>query len=199
MKNQFSYFTLSIFDDVEYESLVKTIFNIGKKDIDSKILKVITQRPVVEDYFDPPHGGAHFPQFSLWQNYHYPNKVFFISNYEDGLSTLCNVIHRNVKGNLIELSLSNETINRTPYYHFYYSSSLFEERSIMVYKDDRWIFYEMGNPLIIETLDYYKRRFIKNRLNTAIIEEYLLKMGIDLWNIDSSMDNYISFSRVAWK
>ena len=68
----------------------------------------------------------------------------------------------------------------------------------MAYKEDGWIFYESGTPLEVENTNYYKNKLKKNRLNSTIIEEYLQKMGINLWDVDDYMDNSITYVQNAW-
>ena len=196
MKKLFDYFTISIFDGNGIESVSKAIEHIYKNDMNK--FNVYISKLIAENYFNPPSGGAHFPQFCIWSNKKYPQKTFLISNYQDGLSSLCNVIHRHVKGNHILCSISNENSLEYPKYHFHYSNAEFEERDVVAYKEDRWVFYDRGVPLPIENLDFYKNRFIKKRLNAEIIEEYLLKLGIYLWDIDSNVEECIVYKRYIW-
>lgn len=194
----FSFFTLSVFDNCDYEQFVTIVNQIKKTGIERKIIEVENTGPCVDEFFKPLRGGSHFPKFCFWENHLYPHKVFFISNYEDGLYTLCNAIHRQIRGNLIVCSLSNETHVENPSYQFHYSDSNFIERHVLSYKEDKWVFYEEGSPLKIENLDNYKNRMIKKRLNNCIIEDYLLKLGIDIWNVFSSIDRSCTYSQIAW-
>ncbi len=198
MNKDFSFFTISIFDGIDFDTLIETVSQIEKKDLESNVITTLTTKPKIEDYFDPPAGGKHFPQFCIWENHNYKNKVFFISNYQDGLCSLCNVIHLQMGGNLIICSLSNKSCKDFPYFHFHYSNSRFLERDVLAYKEDKWVFYETGTPLDIENVSYYKNRMIKKRLNNTIIEEYLLKLGINLWGADSSIDKYVTYKQLAW-
>jgi hypothetical protein len=198
MNKDFSFFTISIFDGIDFDTLSEVVSQIENKDLESNIVTTLTTIPKIEDYFNPPAGGSHFPQFCIWKNHNYLNKVFFISNYQDGLYSLCNAIHLQTKGNLIMCSLSNESCLEHPFFHFHYSNSKFIERDVLAYKEDKWIFYETGTPLDIENIHYYKNRMIKKRLNNTIIEEYLLKLGINLWNADSSIDKTITYKQLVW-
>ena len=73
-----------------------------------------------------------------------------------------------------------------------------KERIIYALKEDRWVFYEEGELLPFENPDYYKRRKIKDRINNDIIIEYLSKCGIDLFDIDSNVDQCMTLERTAW-
>ena len=95
-------------------------------------------------------------------------------------------------------SLSNEAKMDNPFYQFYFSNMNFEERKIMAYEEDKWIFYEEGSPLDIEDENNYKNRVIKKRLNSDIIVEYLNKIGIDLWEIDKSIIYSTTYVQKEW-
>ena len=198
MKWDFNYFIISIFTDCEFENFVDSVILIKKEELESNKASLLNVNFSVEDYFNPSPGGNHFPKFSAWENHCYPHKVFFVSNYEDGLYTLCNVIHRNIGCNLVMCTLSNESTMEYPFSRFFYSNDKCVERAVMAYKEDGWIFYESGTPLEVENTNYYKNKLKKNRLNSTIIEEYLQKMGINLWDVDDYMDNSITYVQNAW-
>ena len=93
-------------------------------------------------------------------------------------------------------ALSNDTVN--PFFKFYFSDSNFKERLVQVYKEDKWVFYEEGTPLDIEDINYYRNSRIKKRLNNFIINEYLLKLGIDFTKIDYDISRGIVYRRKRW-
>ena len=198
MNKNFNFFTVSIFCDCDYKDIVSAIYQIKKTQIESNKIEIREEKSIIEEYYNPPSGGAHLPQFTCWESEKYPNKVFFISNYEDGLYTLCKAIHRIVGKILIICSLSNKTNISNPFFQLYYSDSNLNERSIMAYKDERWIFYEEGTPLYFENICNYKNKYIKRRLNNDIIIEYLKKLGIDLWEIDQSIVNSTAYKQNRW-
>lgn len=125
-------FTISIFCDCDFDEFASAVYQIKSASIESKKVGIFEVLPHVEDYFNPPSGGAHFPKYCFWKSVNYPKKVFLISNFEDGLYTMCNVIHNQIGGNLIMCSLSNENHNANPFFQFRYSSFKFEERVIAV-------------------------------------------------------------------
>lgn len=198
MNKNYSFFTFSVFYDCSFKEIVTVINQIKREQITSKKIEIQEGNINIEKYFNPPSGGAHLPRFCCWESEKYPNKIFLISNYEDGLYTLCNIIHKNVGKNLIMCSLSNEADMENPFYQFYYSNMNFDERKIMAYKEDKWVFYENGKPLSIENEKYYKNKIIKKRLNNDIIVEYLKKIGIDLWEIDKSIIYGTTFVQKKW-
>ena len=69
---------------------------------------------------------------------------------------------------------------------------------VLALKEDRWTFFQQGEPLPFENLEYYNNKRIKDRMNFAIIKEYLLKMGIDFYKIDSSVSDCTTYIRTEW-
>ena len=55
-------------------------------------------------------------------------------------------------------------------------------RSIAVIKEGGWKFYQYGTPLPFEDLEKYKARLIKNRFNLSMLNDYLKKFSIDIFN-----------------
>ena len=83
------------------------------------------------------------------------HKIFFISNYEDGLINLCKQIQIKLECSLIMCAMSNNLTY--PKYMFYYLNQSENERLIQVYKEDKWIFYEKGYALPFENVNFYKK------------------------------------------
>lgn len=196
MTTDFNYLTFSVFDISDFKLFTDAVKVIFEKQLRTGKAELYSETPNPSGWVNPKSGGAHLPQFYCWQSGIYPHKVFFISNYEDGLSTVCRTIQKELKCNYVTCALSNGL--EAPFYKFYFSSSSFEERLIQVYKDDRWIFYEEGKPLSFEKLDYYRKRRIRNRLNNEIIKEYMLELGIDVNTIDTEIMKGIVYVRKEW-
>lgn len=196
MVSDFKFVTFSVFDISDFSKLTDAVREIFKKKIEKGKVALYERKPIIKEYINPKSGGSHFPKFSCWQNKIYNNKVFFISNYEDGLANVCRNIQKHLRCNAIMCALSNETEN--PFFKFHYFNSNLQERLLQAYKEDKWVFYEEGTPLPFENLDYYKNRLIKNRLNNSIIKEYLLKTGVDFCLMDSQITNGIEAVRKEW-
>lgn len=198
MIRDFKYFTISFFIGCDFDIFQSVTKQLKREQLALQKIRILKNKLNIESYFNSPAGGAHYPHFSFWTSLLYPRIVFFISNYEDGLTNLCHIIHSYVKGNMVICTFSNELYMEYPGYHFHYSDTNFTERTILAYKEDKWVFYEQGKPLAFENTDYYKNRLIKKRLNNKIIEEYLLKLGINIWDIDSQVDQCITYQQNAW-
>lgn len=196
MVSNFKYITFSIFHVSDFQKVIDVVKDIFKEELEDGKADIYAEIPIINEYINQDSGGNHFPKFSCWQCSAYPDKTFFISNYEDGLPNLCKLIQKYVECNLTMCALSGETEH--PMFRFYFSDSHLEERIIQVYKEDKWIFYEKGTPLVIENTNYYKKRFVKERLNNSIIKEYLLKQGVDFFMIDSQITKGYMFRRKKW-
>ena len=111
MASDFKYIIFSIFDISDFNKVTDVVKLIFKRELEKGKAYIYPICPVIGEYINPQSGGSHFPKFSCWQNEMYPDKVFFISNYEDGLSNLCRTIQKHLKCNTIMCALSNETDN----------------------------------------------------------------------------------------
>ena len=196
MVSDFKYLVFSIFDSGNFQKVTDAVRTLFKKELENGKASIYTEIPIVNEYVNPKSGGCHLPKFCCWQSSTYPDKTFFISNYEDGLFNLCRLMQTHIECCLTMCALSSEI--EYPMFRFYFSNPHFKERIVQVYKEDKWVFYEEGTPLAIENTNYYKRRFIKGRLNNSIIKEYLLKMGVDLSLIDHQITNGFVFTRKEW-
>lgn len=195
MKDDFNFLTLSIFlydDFADFYKIVRKIYDIRIKNNKFQISKEIID---IKEYCNPKSGGSHFPKFSFWDLKENSGKIFFISNYEDGLINLCRKIRLDLKCSLIMCTMSNEISDCKRM--FYYISDL-EERLIHVYKEDKWIYYEEGTPLAFEEVKTYKKRLIKKRLDNDLIKKYLLEFGVDFSKIDEDINNFMTMELKEW-
>ena len=201
MKKSFRYFTLSIFKNCNELSLTKAISNDEyiKSAVRNGYASIFKESLSISQYFNAPVGGR-YERFSWWNNTQYLETVFLTSNLSNGLDSLSRHFRAKLKCNLINICISIEEDYKTgDFQWFQYIKPNGEERLIYANKEDRWIFYEEGEPLPFENKEYYKRRLIKDRLNNDIIVEYLSKMGINLLDIDKDVANCMTFERTAWE
>ena len=166
MISDFKYLIFSIFCINDIQIVIDAIRSIFKTELAEGKAEIRMETPIVYDYINPISGGRHLPKFCCWKSKIYPNQIFFISNYEDGLSNVCRAIQKHIKCSYLMCALSNGIDN--PFFKFYSSDYSANERLILAYKEDKWVFYEKGVPLFVENMDYYKNRLIKNRLNNTI-------------------------------
>lgn len=112
------------------------------------------------------------------------------------MTNLCGIIRAKLNCELIMCHLSNGL--EYPAYSFKMINAEGKERIILAYKEDRWVFYEVGDPLPFEDVELYKKRYIRDRLNNNIIYSYLLKNGIDFKRIDEDITESFTVIRTKW-
>lgn len=194
MTTNFYYFSFAIFQGCSMTQFTEALYITCAESIRQGAAIVYNDQLNIQQYFNPRPGGAHYEKFSWWSSTKYPNTIFFASNYEDGLNSLCELLRKRLRSVLIHLKISiPEDMN-----WFLYIDSEGKERIVYSLKEDRWVFCNLGEPLSFENVDYYKHRIIKKRMNFDIISEYLLKQGIDFRNIDTEVQECMTFSRIAW-
>lgn len=181
----FNYFSFAVFESDDILSvinLLREIFSKGKKD--RKIICEIEDFNV-KRFFNPTLSGVGNRLFCIWKIKSTPHRLFLTSDGD--FSTVCNAISLNLKYNFVKCTMYRHDDMVYPYYSFTYSNCKENRRSIVVYKDPKWIFFEQGIPLPFEDLSLYQTRLVKNRLNNAIIIQYLSKLGIDFYSIDKDV------------
>lgn len=192
----FNNFNFSVFE-CDFDSFTKAMHEQYKQSFVENRVKIYSSPLDVTEYIDVPHGGSHYHKMSWWANRLYKNLIFFISNRRDGMSSLCQNLSRELGCKLYKFGISK---GEETYYGcklFYYNKGK-DERVILAYMEDRWVFWQEGELLPFENPAYYSNRFIKKRLNYDILVEYLGKMGINLFDIDSNVENCMTFERIKW-
>ncbi len=196
MIDSFNYLSLSIFNVDDMHLIVDAVHEIYKNEFEKGKMTILSMPFRLNEYFNPESGGSHFMKFSFWKCQHYCDKVFFVSNYQDGLMSLCKLLQNKIRCDMMMCTLSKDI--DFPKYMFYTLRANNEERIIQVYKDNRWFFYERGKVLPFENISLYKNKLIRMRLNNQIIYQYLSKNGITIEDIDSNIISSISFERIKW-
>lgn len=197
MKENFGYFTFSIFIGYKFEDFVNMLKESYKTAIEHGKVQMGAKKLNIEEYFDPI-SGANMEDFVCWENDLYKDMVFFASKQADGLNSLCYVVRKKLQCAMLQCALSNKTSEYEPMYRFHFTHTNGDERIIMAYKEDRWVFYQSGIPLSIENVELYKNRMIKNRINNDIIKDYLLKLNINLSDIDKNVQSCMALQRIEW-
>lgn len=199
MTDNFSFFTFSVFIGCtfsDFSEAVMASYFYGSLLKRGKAHLKLCDNISLENYFNPKLGNT-LVQFSWWTSEIYPNMVFLSSNASDGLQTGCYSFHNALKCTCIRCSISSNN-DSNPLMFFEYIKPNGLNRVIMALKEERWTFFEQGEPLPFENIEYYSKRRIKDRINFTIIKEYLLKMGIDFYKINSSVSNCTTYIRTEW-
>ncbi|MDO4431635.1 MAG: hypothetical protein Q4B95_10200 [Lonepinella koalarum] len=172
-----NYFTFSIF---KYES-TEILFNFLKQTKGNKEINNIFEFNYYFNQFEQTASGITKRKVYFFTNE--KGNLIMIGNKEDGLYTLAYKLSKELAFDFYQISISNNKTSDPK------NELLFEKngklvRVIRAMKDPKWFFYEEGEPLWFENLDYYKNRYIKDRLNKEIIIEYCYKLGFEILNED---------------
>lgn len=195
MKDTFNYFTFSIFMDYDFNTLATIVKNCYKKAIMNGRVHISNMTLHIEDYFNP--NGGNMENCVWWESKLYPNMTFFTSKQEDGLLSLCYMLRKYLQCPMLQCAVTTNSNAPVPMSKFYYFTNV-QERIIMAYKEDRWVFFQSGTPLSIEDIELYKNRFVKKRINYSIIKEYLKRLNINLLDIDKDVINCMQLKRTEW-
>ena len=193
----FNNFNFSVFE-CDFESFTDAIYHCKWYEQSLLQKKVLIRKKSLnlDEYINPPH-GAHYQKYSWWTTTNNKKNVFFASNHRDGMFSLCKYVSRYLECEYYDFRISK---GEESYYGctFSYCNKGEVEREVLAYMEDRWVFWQEGELLPFENPAYYSNRFIKKRLNYKILVEYLKKMGINLFDIDSNVTNCMTFERLKW-
>lgn len=190
MDNNFSFFTFSVFIGCSFQEFSEAI---KKNAFYSELLekKNAFLEPNysldLHEYINPERGFV-LERFTWWTSMLYPNMVFLSSNLCDGLQTGCHYLQKELNCECINFSVSSSK-GLYQKNHFGYISADGKERIVMAIKEEKWTFFQDGEPLPFENIELYKNKRIKDRINFAVINEYLMKLGIEFCQIDASIEN----------
>ena len=199
MKTDFSYFTFSVFQGCSFDEFTEKFVKQGfEESFRNKTVYVKKDKLQISQYINPSYNKLP-EKFSWWSNSNYPNMVFLACNNQDGLYLRSKRRAAKMECSLIRISMSVKTPNEPErLFWFQYISPEGKERLVYALREDRWIFYEEGEPLPFENLDYYKRRMIKERIGNDVIIEYLSKLGVNFFDIDENVSQCMTLERTAW-
>jgi hypothetical protein len=104
------------------------------------------------------------------------DKTIMISNLQDGWYTLGNVISIKLPCERYSFFLCDGSVEDPMNSLIYTNGKL--ERAVYSMKDGKWVFYQEGEPLPFEKLNYYKQRIIKKRVTKQILIDYCKELGL---------------------
>ena len=198
MTDKYNLIIFSVLEYGDFDALTVVIKKIKEELVVSGKAKFDTNAININDYCNPDI-GSHLPQkFTWWESALYPDRIFFISNLGDGWHTMCRTLQKHLKCSwaMFEMSDIKSAYSMNL---FLYSKKSGIERTVMSYYDDtHWVFYDTGEPIEIENLNYYKVRLKKERISRNIVMEYMSKLGINYYDIDKKITDYLNFTRTQW-
>jgi hypothetical protein len=113
----------------------------------------------------------------FWEPRIHPGRTVFIGNFRDGLSHMVFATSVDSPRTWINVRIYDDPDYPGCVFD-YYSDRRNILRSVMACKDEQgWDFAQEGSIQPFENPGYYERRLKKDRLNRAIITEYMEKLG----------------------
>ena len=200
MNTNFDFFTLTIFRGCSMEQLTKAVENhpVLQGHINDKIANIYPDILQIENYYNPEYNTL--LKFSWWESERYPGTTFLCCNLQDGMSSYSEFFRRSLECEIFRCRMSMDLSPQCyPCNTFSYTSSSGESRNVLTYTEGRWVFYESGNILPFENGEYYKNKYIKNRLNANILIEYITKLGYNFIDIDKNVIRCNTFERTSWR
>lgn len=171
-----------------------TLINGNIEDVHAAILKIIKHwnQTVLENYLAPvdihlemviPDGGRQIQNIVLWKPANVNGTVLF-GTERDGFHSMTWVLNNTYKFELTRIALDLDIENDEPeygmhhYFHHLYADG--RERLVRVMWDDRWDFYEEGEPMSFEQTERYTERLRRKRLTNDMVLDYAKALGWDL-------------------
>ena len=169
-----------------------TLINGNIEDVHAAILDIFNDVTILKDYQAPVNihleevipGGAHpIWNIALWQPTNTKGTVLF-GNLQDGFASVTWILNRNYKFELTRIAVDFDIENKEPEYGMFHSFHHFyadgRERLVRVMWDDRWDFYEKGEPMPFEQTERYTERLRRKRLTNDMVLDYAKALGWDL-------------------
>ena len=152
----------------------------------------------------PPHitsGGTHFIKILIWEPKNNPNITALFVNLEDAYHSLIHVWNDRFAKKTLTLRLSNDNISPYPHHEINVKTADKDERVVYTHFESKWKFFQTGPMQGFENPDHYKSKSIKARLDNKIVNEYMRKLGLEVWSEDFYQSNKeaVYFEQLAWK
>jgi hypothetical protein len=133
---------------------------------------------------NPHSGGVEKTIALIFSPRAYPMRCVFVSNSQDGWYTLVNCICRDLGCKCIRITSTLDNVVY-PANSFRVYEQGRDVRFVRAMLDsDRWDFFEEGAVQQFENAANYRKRRIRDRLNRAVIIDYLKRIDIDIYRED---------------
>ncbi len=116
----------------------------------------------------------------FWEPLNCSGNTVCMANHSDGMSHTVSRLAQELPYTWINIRIHAGPSHPASFFD-YYADGGRVVRSISSYVDeDGWIFFQEGPVQSFENKSYYHRRLKKDRLNRAIITEYMAKLGFNI-------------------
>lgn len=186
-----------------------TLIYGGIEDVHIAILDIFNDVTILKNYRAPvdihleeviPGGAPPVWNSVLWQPKNTKGTVLF-GNVQDGFTTTAWILNHKYKFEMTRIAVDFDIENDEPEYGMFHSFHHFyadgRERLVRAMWDDRWDFYEEGEPMPFEQTERYTERLRRKRLTNDMVLDYAKALGWDLrdpafWTSDQDAW-YLSF------
>ena len=197
-----------------YEFFPLTILDTGLDKAKDEIKNIVETwwgaTKVIESTVDlckvnpPPEitpGGAHFIKLLIWEPKNNPHVTAVFVNLQDAYNSLIHVWNDRYKKAAITVRLSNDKICKYPHHEINVKTSKNDERVVYTHVESKWEFFQSGPVQDFENTDYYKLKRIKDKLDNNVVNEYMEKLGFEIWSEDFYTSNRegVYFEQLAWR
>lgn len=169
-------FTLIYKPQKEVLDAILDVYKAGVNIIDNH------RGPLKIDLEEPIHSNTLITKIVLWHPDDSPGTVIF-GNQRDGFETLGCILNNRYGFEMTRIGISFESEKDEgygPFIKFQHSFTDGRERYVRVMWDDRWDFYQEGDPFPFEQTERYTERIKRKRLTTEMVLDYAREMGWDL-------------------
>lgn len=106
------------------------------------------------------------------------NCTVMIPNLQDGWHSLVYTIAANTKCDAYFIQMMDDKKLREPVNHLSFFKDGIECRIVYALKENKWVFYEQGQPMSFECTDNYKQAVRKKRINKELLLKYCTELGM---------------------
>jgi hypothetical protein len=106
------------------------------------------------------------------------DKAVLFSNLQDGWHTLASCVSGRSSKKVCCFALSGDVVSPRRYFEVWENGIV--RRHVSVLKDDRWVFWETGDPLACEDLSQYKKRRIPARVSWEYVVRVARALGYEI-------------------
>lgn len=184
-------FVFTVFEIESLQTIKEVIEERYKERFNMEKAEFVQEPFNLKNFYNPSSSASKDDVFVFWKEKKYENRILFTSNSSDGRFTLCNRLSKILSCNYFMCRMLLETEEIYPFFEIRYKRyGIEEERCVQAYKDPKWTFFEKGEPLDFEDLELYKKKYIRDRLNSDIIISYLSKYGIGFEDLGKDVQDY---------
>ncbi len=172
--------SFSVFKNIDIDTIIENINISLKRFFEGKVKCEKISKNQIDSNIKHSRLGNHNYFSFVYCNKN--KKIIYIDNTgESYYSLIWNICTDNdVEG--VHLKISSQTCEYPGYMMHYFNKM--KERSILCYKEDKWVFFDKGEIQSFENTTYYSNKQKKKRFNKDIIVEYCKALDFNIEDDD---------------